>query len=57
MYVLWADGLTVGEAEPEEDERITAKAFTRREIESMLRRGKLRDAKSIAGLLYYLRFF
>ena len=56
MYVLLADGLTVGVAEPEEDERITAKAFTREEIESMLRRGKLRDAKSIAGLLYYLRF-
>ena len=56
MYVLLADGLTVGVAQPEEDERITAKAFTRREIESMLRRGKLRDAKSIAGLLYYLRF-
>jgi ADP-ribose pyrophosphatase len=56
MYVLLADGLTVGEAEPEEDERITAKAFTRREVESMLKRGKLRDAKSIAGLLYYLRF-
>jgi len=56
MYVLLADGLTVGEAEPEEDERITAKAFTRKEIENMLRRGKLRDAKSIAGLLYYLRF-
>jgi ADP-ribose pyrophosphatase len=56
MYVLLADGLTVGEAEPEEDERITARAFTRREVESMLKRGKLRDAKSIAGLLYYLRF-
>jgi len=56
MYVLLADGLTLGMAEPEEDERITAKAFTREEIESMLRRGKLRDAKSIAGLLYYLRF-
>ena len=56
MYVLLADGLTVGVAQPEEDERITAKAFTRREIESMLRRGELRDAKSIAGLLYYLRF-
>jgi ADP-ribose pyrophosphatase len=56
MYVLLAEGLTVGEAQPEEDERITAKAFTRKEVESMLRRGKLRDAKSIAGLLYYLRF-
>jgi ADP-ribose diphosphatase len=56
MYILLAEGLTPGEAEPEEDEKITSKAFTRRELESMIRRGKLHDAKSIAGLLYYFRF-
>jgi ADP-ribose pyrophosphatase len=56
MYILLAEGLTPGEAEPEEDEKITAKAFTRRELETMIRRGKLHDAKSIAGLLYYFRF-
>jgi ADP-ribose pyrophosphatase len=56
MYILLAEGLTLGQAEPEEDEKITAKAFTRRELENMIRRGKLRDAKSIAGLLYYFRF-
>jgi ADP-ribose pyrophosphatase len=56
MYILLAEGLTLGQAEPEEDEKITAKAFTRQELENMIRRGKLRDAKSIAGLLYYFRF-
>ncbi len=56
MYILLAQGLTLGAAEPEEDEKITVKAFTRKELESMMRRGKLRDAKSIAGLLYYFRF-
>lgn len=56
MYVLLATGLAQGEAQPEEDERITAKAFTRAEAEKMIRNGKLRDAKSIAGLLYYFRF-
>jgi ADP-ribose pyrophosphatase len=56
MYILLAEGLTLGEAEPEEDEQITARAFTRRELENMIRRGKLRDAKSIAGILYYFRF-
>ena len=56
MYILLAEGLTLGEAEPEEDEKITVKAFTRRELENMMRRGKLRDAKSIAGILYYFRF-
>lgn len=56
MYILLAEGLTVGVAEPEEDEKIVAKAFTRAEAEKMIRLGKLRDAKSIAGLLYYFRF-
>jgi hypothetical protein len=46
----------VGKAEPEEDERITSKAFTHGEIEQMIRRNKIRDGKSIAGILYYLRF-
>jgi ADP-ribose pyrophosphatase len=56
MHILIAEGLTAGEAEPEEDERITAKAFTRKELERMLQRKTLKDAKSIAGLLYYFRF-
>lgn len=56
MHILVAEGLTVGKAEPEEDERITAKAFTRSELERMLQRKTLKDAKSIAGLLYYFRF-
>jgi ADP-ribose pyrophosphatase len=56
MYILLAEGLTPGVAEPEEDEKIVAKAYTRAELEKMIRRGVLRDAKSIAGLLYYFRF-
>ena len=56
MYILLAKGLTAGEAEPEEDEKITVKSFTRKELEKMIRTGTLRDAKSIAGLLYYFRF-
>ena len=57
MYILLAEGVTAGKADPEEDERITAKAFTRAELETMIRRGVLRDAKSVAGLLYYFRFW
>src|SRR5215472_17251084 len=56
MYVLLATGLSVGQAQPEEDERITVKIFARRQLEQMIRENKLRDAKSIAGLLYYFRF-
>ncbi len=56
MYLLLAEGLTAGQAQPEEDEKITAKAFTRARLDNMIRQGKLRDAKSIAGLLYYFRY-
>jgi ADP-ribose pyrophosphatase len=56
MYILLAEDLTPGKAEPEEDEKITFKAVTHGELEMMIRRNKIRDAKSIAGILYYLRF-
>ncbi len=56
MFILLAEGLTAGEAEPEEDEKIVSGAYNRKELEEMIRGGKLRDAKSIAGILYYLRF-
>jgi ADP-ribose pyrophosphatase len=56
MYILLAQGLTLGKAEPEDDEKITAKPYTRAELERMIQRGILRDAKSIAGLLYYFHF-
>ena len=56
MYVLLAEKLTAGEAQPEEDERITAKAFEPAALERMIEKNVLRDAKSIAGLLYYFRF-
>jgi ADP-ribose pyrophosphatase len=56
MFVLLAEGITQGEAEPEEDERIEAKAFTPAELEKMLRTGVLHDGKTISSLLYYLRF-
>ena len=56
MFLLLAEGLSAGEAEPEEDERIISRAYNRKELEEMIRRGKLRDAKSIAGILFYLRF-
>jgi ADP-ribose pyrophosphatase len=56
MYILIAEAITAGSAEPEEDEKIVAKAFTRAELEKMIQRGVLRDAKSVAGLLYYFNF-
>src|SRR3984957_18293972 len=49
MFVLVARGVTQGEAEPEEDEKIEAKAFGRAELQKMLRTGVLRDAKTISS--------
>jgi ADP-ribose pyrophosphatase len=56
MFVLIAGGVTQGKAEPEEDEKIEAKAFSQAELEKMLRTGVLRDGKTISSLLFYFRF-
>lgn len=56
MYLLLAKGVSAGAAEPEEDEKITAAAYTRKQLEHMMRTGKLKDAKTIAGLLFYFSF-
>ena len=56
MFILLAEGLTPGRAQPEEDEVISSRAFAPAQLERMIRRGRLRDAKSIAAILYYLRF-
>jgi ADP-ribose pyrophosphatase len=56
MYILLAEGVTPGQAHPEEDEKIEARAYTSKELESLIHKGKIRDAKTIAGVLFYLRF-
>jgi ADP-ribose pyrophosphatase len=56
MFILLAEGLTEGEASPEEDEKITSRAFTRKKLEQMIHKRIIRDGKTISGLLYYFRF-
>ena len=56
MIVYVARNLRAGTARPEDDERIVTKAFPTRDLEEQIRTGKLRDAKSVAGILYYMRF-
>jgi len=56
MYLLLAEGLSAGEAEPEEDEKLIVRAYSKKQLEEMIRSGKMRNAKSIAGLLFYFRF-
>jgi ADP-ribose pyrophosphatase len=56
MYLLLAEGLTAGQASPEDDEKLIVAAYSKKQLEEMIGTGKMRDAKSIAGLLFYFRF-
>ena len=56
MVIFLAEGLKEGVAQQEEDERITSRIFTLAEIERWIRSGKIRDMKSIAGILFYAKF-
>ena len=56
MHILLAQGLTEGQASPEEDEKIISRAYSVKQLRQMMKNGKLRDGKSIAGILYYLTF-
>lgn len=57
MAIFLATGLTKGEAEPEADEKITQTIVTLREAETWIRSGKIRDGKTVAGILYYAKYF
>jgi len=56
MFLFLAEVLTPGKARPEDDEKIISRAYNLKQVEEMLRKRKLRDGKTIAGLLFYLRF-
>jgi ADP-ribose pyrophosphatase len=54
MRLYLAEGLTTGEAQPEDDESIECHMVPLSEAVAMIRRGKIRDAKTIAGI-YWLQ--
>jgi ADP-ribose pyrophosphatase len=56
MVIFLAEGLTKGEAQPEDDEKITQRVFTLKEAERWIKAGRIRDSKSVAGILYYAKF-
>lgn len=56
MEIFLAEQLTKGEAEPEEDERIEVRIVPLAEAVKWIKSGKIRDAKSVAGILYYAYF-
>jgi ADP-ribose pyrophosphatase len=53
MVIFLAEGLKLGKAHPEADEKIELRIFSLSEIENWMRSGKIRDAKSVAGIFYY----
>ncbi len=53
MVVYLARGLTPGKAQPEEDEFITKRFFPISQAVRMVMRGSVRDAKTIAALLWF----
>ena len=56
MNLFVATGLTQGESAPMEDERIETRWFPAREIEELIRAGKILDGKTITGFLMWKRF-
>jgi ADP-ribose pyrophosphatase len=57
MTIFLATELTAGEASPMEDERIETRWFAQRELDEMIRAGKIADAKTNVGFLKWKRYF
>jgi ADP-ribose pyrophosphatase len=56
MNLFVATELTEGKSTPMEDERIETRWFPARELEEMIRAGKILDGKTITGFLMWQRF-
>jgi ADP-ribose pyrophosphatase len=56
MAIFVAEGLRKGRARPEDDEKITRRILSLKEAERWIRAGRIRDAKTIAGIFYYATF-
>lgn len=56
MVVFLAQGLTAGKSNPEEDEKIDQKIVALAQAEDWIRTGKIRDGKTVSGILFYSKF-
>lgn len=56
MTIFLARNLTEGEQEPMEDERIQIRWYSARELDQLIREGKIQDAKTIIGFLSWKRY-
>lgn len=54
MFLVEARGLTRAHAQPEADERIEVRHFTRAQLRTMLRNKQIRDAKTLVAILWLL---
>jgi ADP-ribose pyrophosphatase len=56
MVVFLAKGLTKGKSNPEDDEKIDQKIVTVAQAEEWICTGKIRDGKTVSGILFYSKF-
>jgi ADP-ribose pyrophosphatase len=56
MTIYLATDLQAGIATPTEDERIEARWFTSKELDTLIKEGKLEDGKTFIGYLTWKRF-
>lgn len=56
MNIYLATDLVAGEATPMDDERIDTRWFTSKELDALIRDGKMDDGKTIIGYLTWKRF-
>ena len=55
MTIYLASGLKAGTAQPEADEKIAVRFFALSEAKAMVLQGRIRDAKTIAGILWLVQ--
>lgn len=55
MTIFLATDLTEGEAQPMDDERIEKRWFTRKELDDLIRAGKIEDGKTLVGYLLWAK--
>lgn len=53
MTIFLATDLTAGEAQPMDDERIETRWFAKKELDALIRAGRIQDGKTIVGFLMW----
>lgn len=56
LHIFVASGLKAGETHPDEDEFLNTKKIPVEKAFELVQKGKIRDSKTIIGLLYYKAF-